>query len=132
METSSRWDYAARLAHYEMVSARVETICLRSQFAKEVRDARRDIENSRGQILTVTGLLAAVVAIVIVNVGVAERLASRDDALALTLTATGAVVLGFGLLISLVLPPQTRTSWAFAMAVPLVGLLLLVGGLQFG
>jgi len=130
LESSERWDYAARIAQYESVTARVETICLRTQLTEQVERARAEIEGARGQVLTMTGLLAAVVAIVVVNIGNTRNVSTRADALSLTLVANGTVVLGFGLLISLVLSPRTRNAWVLAVVVPMVGLaLLLVGAL---
>ena len=130
LESSERWDYAARIAQYEAVTARVETICLRAQLTDQVAKARAEIEGARGQVLTMTGLLAAVVAIVVVNIGNTRNVSTRADALSLTLVANGTVVLGFGLLISLVMAPRTRTAWVLAVVVPVVGLaLLLVGAL---
>ncbi|WP_155856038.1 hypothetical protein [Cellulomonas sp. URHD0024] len=128
LESSERWDYAARIAQYESVAARVETICLRRHLAQEVEKARAEIEGARGQVLTMTGLLAAVVAIVVVNIGNVRTTGTRGEVFTSTLVANGTVILGFGLLISLVLTPRTRTAWVLAVLVPLVGLSLLLIG----
>ncbi len=130
LEASERWDYAARIAEYEGTAARVESICLRRQLTGEVEVARAEIEGgSRSQVLTMTGLLAAVVAIIVVNIGSSRTTAARADVVSSILVGNGSVILGgFGLLITLVLIPQNRTSRMLSVIVPAIGLGLLLLG----
>lgn len=126
-EASDRWDYAARIARYEAMSAQIQSTCSRRRLEAKLEAAEEDIDSSRGQLLTLTGLLAAVVAIVVINAGIATSVEDKADAVSLILMGTGSVVLAFSLLIGLVMPPrQNRRSFLFASAA--VGLAMLALG----
>lgn len=129
LEDSNRWDYSAMVADHQSRLSLIQSIRLSREINQEVDRARQEIADSRGQLLTLTGLLAAVVAIVIVNAGVAQSIGNIADAIALTFAGTGAVTLAFGLLIGLVLTPRTRSQWILLGLVAAVGLALMVTGL---
>lgn len=117
------------VADHQSRLALIKSIRLSREMNREVDRARQEIADSRGQLLTLTGLLAAVVAIVIVNAGVAHSIGDIADALALTFAGTGAITLAFGLLIGLVVTPRTRSQWILLGLVTGVGVALMVAGL---
>jgi len=129
LEDSNRWDYSAMVADHQSRLSLIQSIRLSREINQEVDRARQEIADSRGQLLTLTGLLAAVVAIVIVNAGVAQSIGNITDAIALTFAGTGAITLAFGLLIGLVLTPRARSQWLLLALVTAVGLALMVTGL---
>lgn len=129
LEDSGRWDYSAMIADHQSRLALIQSIRLSREINAEMQDARNEIADSRGQLLTLTGLLAAVVAIVIVNAGLAKSLGDLREAIALSFAGTGAIALVFGLLIGLVLTPRHRSQWILLCFVVFVGVLLMIVGL---
>lgn len=129
LEDSDRWDYSAMIADHQSRMALVQAIRLHREIRKDLETAQNEIADSRGQLLTLTGLLAAVVAIVIVNAGIARSFESLDEAFALTFAGTGTIALVFGLLIGLVLTPRRKSQWGILATVVIIGCALMGLGL---
>lgn len=129
LEDADRWDYSAMVADHQSRMALVQAIRVHREIHKDLEEAQNEIADSRGQLLTLTGLLAAVVAIVIVNAGIARTFDTLDDAFALTFAGTGTIVLVFGLLIGLVLTPRRKSQWIIFSIVVTLGLGLMLSGL---
>jgi tetratricopeptide (TPR) repeat protein len=129
LEDANRWDYSAMVADHQSRMALVQAIRVHREIHKDLEAAQNEIADSRGQLLTLTGLLAAVVAIVIVNAGIARSFGSIDEAFALTFAGTGTIALVFGLLIALVLTPRRKSQWAILTAVVVIGAFLMALGL---
>ena len=128
-EDCTRWDYSAVVAEYQGALTLTKAVQISSEMSENLAESRLAIEESRGQLLTLTGLLAAVVAIVIVNAGIAQNFTNRADALALMFASTGTIAVVFGLLIGLILTPRRRAQWIMLALVIGIGLLLMVIGL---
>ena len=127
-EDANRWDYSAMIADHKIRLAQILAIKVRSEIGKEFEEFQGEIADSRGQLLTLTGLLAAVVAIVIVNAGIASSFDNIHDAFALTFAGTGAVAVTFASPIALVLTPRRRSQWVVLAIVVALGLALMIVG----
>ncbi len=122
LENTSAPDSLRRIARFESIRSRVETMRNEARFYSKMTEGQRKLDSMRSEQLQLLGLLAAIVALVTATASTSAKIVSDAAAIRSGLILLGAVIIVFA---SLFYVAQRDSSFR-RLVIPLVAAVLLI------
>lgn len=122
LENTSAPDSLRRIARFESIRSRIETMRNEARFYSKMTDAQRKLDSMRSEQLQLLGLLAAVVALVTATASTSAKIVSDAAVIRFSLILFGAVIIVFASLFYV----AQRDSSLRRLVVPVAAAALLI------